>query len=138
MADRKESRMVLLVDDHPGFRDGLKSVINSHGQFLVVAETATVEEALSLLEQCTPDLLVTDLRLAGGCGHELVEECLKRRPGLQVMVISVNSHPETVERAVRNGVHAFVPKGVSGSCILRALDELLEGRSFLPDQSQGN
>ena len=74
-------RPVLLVEDHPVYRDGLKAIINRHPQLRVEAEADNIHDALRLLEEIAPEVLVTDLRLAQSSGHDLIETAL-RGPGL--------------------------------------------------------
>jgi len=127
------SRMkrVLLVDDHPVFREGLCGVINSHPALSVVAEAASLEEARQKVRLCAPEMLVTDLSLGVGSGHDLIPYALKERPNLSIVVVSVSIDSAEVLRAVEAGASAYLTKGATREEILRALTDVLEGRSFL-------
>lgn len=131
MHQKPPEQRVLLVDDHPVYRDGLKMIVNSHPQLRVAAEADNVTGALELLERTSPHLMITDLRLGQSSGHDLIEAALEKRPNLKVVVISINDQGADVVRAVEAGASAYLTKGANGEQILRALSEVLEGRSFL-------
>jgi len=129
-----ESR-VLLVDDHPVFRDGLKAIVDSHPQLRVVAEAASLGEAVSQLKkQKAIQVLITDLSLPDGTGQELLEKALRRNSALRVVVLSVSRLDSDVLAALESGAAAYLTKNATRQQVLHALDEVLEGRTFVhPD-----
>lgn len=123
---------VLLVDDHPVFREGLKALVDHHPRLTVVAEAAALEEAIAALEDYQPDLLITDLCLAQESGHDLVERCRGQRPEMPIVVLSIQNHTRDIARALSAGANAYLTKGASRQEVLHALDEVLSGRRYFP------
>lgn len=129
---------VLLVDDHPVFREGLRSLIESHPQFTVAAEAGDVAEALSKARLCTPDLVVTDLRLGRESGHEVVRQIVAELPNTPILVVSMLTETAEVVRAVEAGAKGYLTKGASREETLTALTEVVQGRSYLhPEVAHG-
>ena len=127
---------VLLVDDHPVFREGLRIVVDSHPKCRVVAEAASLGEALKKLQSSPVQLLITDLCLVDGSGQELLEKALGLYPELRAVVLSVSRQASDVVGVIQAGASAYVTKSATREEILRALEEVIEGRSFLhPDVS---
>lgn len=125
-----ESR-VLLVDDHPVYREGLKKILDSHPQVRVVAEASGISEALEKIQAESIQVLVTDLALVDGTGHELLEQALALKPDLRAVVLSVSRQATDIVRAIKAGALAYLTKSASGEEVLKALDEIMQGRSFL-------
>ena len=79
---------ILLVDDHEVVRLGLKSLLNRHTKFQVVAEAATGDEAVAKVEQYHPDVVVMDIRLPGGSGIEACEKIIEKYPDTKVIMLT--------------------------------------------------
>ena len=122
---------VLLVDDHPVFRDGLKAIVDSHPQLRVVAEAASLGEALSQLKKEAIELVVTDLSLPDGTGQDLIEKALLRHPHLRILILSISRLGSDVSAALQAGAAGYLTKNASGQEVLQALDEVLQGRTYL-------
>ncbi|MBX3168691.1 MAG: response regulator transcription factor [Candidatus Eremiobacteraeota bacterium] len=120
----------MLVDDHPIFRVGLRTIVDSHPLLRVVAECSTAEEALLKLEPCSPDIMITDLCLTAS-RLDLIEQAKKLVPSLQITVVSAQNHSEDVLGAFEKGATAYLTKNSSQEEVLRALGEIVQGRSFL-------
>lgn len=129
---------LLLIDDHPLFRDGLSLLIQhrldlaEHGGAEVV-EAGNLREALVALEQ-HPDvaLVLLDLGLADRQGLDTLTQWRELAPHLPVVVLSADDRPGTIVAAIDQGASGFIPKTVEASVMQEALHRVLSGGVYLP------
>ena len=91
---------ILLVDDHPLVRDGVSMRLQATDHIRVVGEAASVDQALPLARELSPDLVVTDIRMPGASGIDLAALFRDQFPLVRVLVLSMHEDPEYVRRAV--------------------------------------
>ncbi|MCW5865719.1 MAG: response regulator transcription factor [Candidatus Eremiobacteraeota bacterium] len=126
---------VLLVDDQPIYRAGLKALMQTHPALAYVAEAASAAEALTQLQSGDFSVLVTDLQLAQDSGLDLIGRSMEQAYAMKVVVLSTSKAAEDVVIAIRMGVSAYLPRGVSARELLQALDDVLSGRAYLHSES---
>lgn len=129
MDGRSGPLRVLIVDDHPMVRDGLRSMLTGE-PIDVVGEAGTGAEALGLVETVAPDLVLLDLGLPDMDGLTVLAR-LKERSRAAVLVVSMHAEPAFVRRAVQAGAAGYVLKGVSRREFLAAIHAIREGESVL-------
>ncbi len=129
---------LLLVDDHPLVRDGLRLRLERSPRIQVVGEADDGAQAVAQLQALDrpgaaglPDLLLTDLTMRGMSGLELVALVYERWPHIAVLVLSMHDNPEWVTQALRAGARAYVTKDEPAAQILNAIDEVMKGRTYL-------
>lgn len=128
---------VLIVDDHPVFRAGIKSVLDRIPGMDVVAEADSAPEALRLLEKQGFSLMITDVSLEGKSGLELTRDIRAVYPELPVLVLSMHEESLYAERALRAGAMGYLMKKAGPDRIVEAIHQVLAGRIYLsPDMSQ--
>jgi two-component system, NarL family, nitrate/nitrite response regulator NarL len=126
---------LLLVDDHPMVREGLRARLASAPGFAVVAEAADAGEALEALAQQRIDLAVMDVALRGASGIALTRELLARQPSLRVLVLSMYDNPGYVAEAQRAGARGYVLKDSPAESIVAALRALAVGEVVWPSNA---
>lgn len=122
---------ILLVDDHEVVRLGLKSLIERHAGFEVVAEAASQQEAVQKAVEYEPDLVLMDIRLAGGSGIEACEEIMTERPSTKVIMLTSYAEDEMLFSAIRAGAVGYVLKQVGGNDVIRAIESAARGEATL-------
>lgn len=122
---------LLLVDDHPMVRDGLRARLDAVPGFRVVAEAGDAAGALAALAQ-DPELVVMDVALRGDNGLQLTRELLALRPGLRVLVLSMYDNPGYVREARLAGARAYVLKDSPAETIIAALRTVAAGGELWP------
>jgi DNA-binding NarL/FixJ family response regulator len=133
--DRTRTR-VMLVDDHPIVRQGMRVIIDKQPDLLVCEVAASRTEALEKLSEARPDIVVVDLSLAtGGDGLELLKDLRARQADLPMLVLSM--HPESlyVERVLRAGARGYVAKQVGTDKLLGAIRQVLAGELYVSEES---
>lgn len=121
---------VFLVDDHPLVRDGLRSLLHTEDDLVVVGEAEDQASALSSMTQDPPDIAVVDLSLRRGSGLDLIKTLKSRLPDVKALVLSMHEEIGDVERALRAGARGYVMKGASSSQIVPAIRWVQAGRIY--------
>src|SRR5512139_581686 len=102
---------VLIVDDHPVVRMGLRALIEQTGRYEVVDEAGTPAEAMQATVRARPDIMILDLMLGGRSGADLVAQCLAAVPALNILVLSQHDEALHAERVLKSGARGYLMKG---------------------------
>lgn len=122
---------VLIVDDHPIFRQGLRSLLETVPSLKVVGEAGNYAAGLELLESLRPEVAVVDLNLGAGSGLELVVRCRAMSPMVAAVVLTLHREQSTFEAAVQAGAAAYVLKENASEEVLLAIRSVAAGGFFL-------
>ncbi|RME05588.1 MAG: DNA-binding response regulator [Anaerolineae bacterium] len=122
---------IILVDDHEVVRLGLKALLERHPQFEVVGEAGTAKEALRLVEQYRPDVVVMDIRLPGSSGIEACEKITEKYPDTHVIMLTSYAEDEMLFSAIRAGASGYVLKQIGSDDLVRALEAVGRGEALL-------
>lgn len=122
---------ILLVDDHPLVREGLRSRLQGESRYQVVGEAGTAEEAMVMMVATQPQVVLMDVGLKGHNGIQLAQTMLERSPELRVLMYSMYDNPEYVQRALQAGARGYVLKDAPGGEIVAAIDAVAAGGTFL-------
>ena len=126
-------RKVLVVDDHPVFRQGLAQLIKQQRDLAVCGEAADAASALQLMISRKPDVAVVDVTLKGSDGIDLVKAINLRYPGLPVLVLSMHDESVYAEHALRAGARGYVMKQEPTEVVLAAIRRVLGGDLYLSE-----
>jgi DNA-binding NarL/FixJ family response regulator len=131
MDSGKREASILIVDDHPMMRSGMRELLDAQEGLRVAGEAADVATARSLLKSSRFDLALVDLSLGKGSGLDLVEEIALRYPDVRVLVVTMHDASLWAERALRAGALGFVNKAEPESTLLEAVRKVLAGETAL-------
>jgi DNA-binding NarL/FixJ family response regulator len=124
---------ILLVDDHPVIRRVVRELLEHQPDLLVCGEAATVKEAVDAASALRPDLVIVDMSLRGVGGVELVRRLVQLEARPLVVVFSMYDEPAFAELAFMAGARGYVSKQEDPDALVRAIREVLAGRTYLGD-----
>lgn len=124
-------KRILIVDDHPLYRDGLRARLCARPDFSVVDEAGSCAEGLRMTRELAPDLAVVDISLPDGSGIELTREMRAERPGMPVLIVSMHAKLDFIAAAFQAGASGYMSKESGGEGILQAIDTVLGGGQYL-------
>jgi DNA-binding NarL/FixJ family response regulator len=126
---------ILIVDDHALFRAGLRMLLGAIGHNVSVVEAATVAEALATIAQHSDiELCLLDLSLKNEHGFTAIEHIKNTAPHVAVVVVSGSEDSATIRSCIDAGAMSFIPKSVAPEVLTLALQRVLAGAVYLPDQ----
>lgn len=124
-------RRVLLVDDHPTFRQGLKFIVTKNGEFEVCGEADSAPVAISECRARQPELVIVDVSMPGVNGIELIKMILAEMPRMPILVVSMHEETHYALRALKAGAKGYVMKAEAMDSIETALRRVAEGKVYV-------
>lgn len=122
----------MVVDDHPAFRMGLIALVESQPDMEIVAETGDGREALAIFQQKKPDIVLTDLRMPGISGVEVIMAIRNKFPEARIIVVTTYDADEDIYRAIHSGAKSYLLKDMSKDEIVRTIRAVHHGEPALP------
>ncbi|MBZ0264626.1 response regulator transcription factor [bacterium] len=121
---------VIIIEDHPLMRVGMKATLESKKRFKVVGEASTRTEAIPLLEKVSCDIVILDLKIEGGSELQLLKEIRRTYPKLPILVVSM--YPENIygPRVMANEANGYLQKGEGDEKLIEAVDAILSGSLY--------
>lgn len=129
-----ERTRILVVDDHPLFRQGLQHVLSTDSRLHLVGAAGTAEEALPLVERDVPDIVLCDINLPGMDGLALARRLHRLYPQIRVIMVTLHMDEGRILDAVRAGAAAFLTKDGGGPELLAAIDRVARGEYPINDR----
>jgi DNA-binding NarL/FixJ family response regulator len=128
-------RRVVVVDDHALFRSGVRSELG--GLVEIVGEAGSVEDAVPLIREADPDVVLLDVHLPDGGGEAVIAGIAPERPGVRFLALSVSDAAEDVIRVIRAGARGYVTKTISGEELADAINRVADGDAVFSPRLAG-
>ncbi len=123
-------KTILILDDHPMFREGLKAIIGSDARFEVIGEAGNATEGFRMARKLKPDLILIDISLPDQSGIQLTYEIRQHLPDTQVMIVSMYSKIDYISGAFQAGASGYMAKESASEKLIDALESVSKGEYF--------
>src|SRR5436853_7840514 len=123
---------VVLVEDHPMFREQLAQLINKEPGMTVCGEADNIHDAFQLIESKAPDIAIVDLILKGPSGLELIKNLKAKELDIPVLVLSMHDEALYAERVLKAGARGYITKNEASKEVMTAIHAVLRGEIYLP------
>ncbi len=124
-------KKILIVDDHPMMREGLREVINREPDMRVCGEAANSQQAMAVVQKLDPDLALVDVTMPGKSGLELVKDLRVLHPRLMILAISMHDEALYAERMLRAGASGYITKQQPPAELIAAIRQVLGNRVYV-------
>lgn len=125
---------VLIADDHPVVRKGLRSLLEDEPEITVVGEAKDGTEALTEIERLKPDIAIVDMMMPGHNGLEVIRQAKKFYPAMHIIVLSMNSNDAYILEALKRGASGYILKETGPSELVQSVKTVLAGQRYLSAQ----
>jgi DNA-binding NarL/FixJ family response regulator len=129
---------VLIADDHALVRAGIRALVERIDGVVVVGEAGKGSEALELVRQLGPDLILLDITMPDGNGFEVLDQVTKLYPEIKVIVLTVHEAGEYALRAVREGAAGYLPKSAASIELEQAIQTVIRGERYISPETAQN
>lgn len=126
---------VLIADDHALVRAGIRALVEKIDDVVVVGEAGTGSEALDLVRQLKPNLMLLDITMPDGGGFEVLDQLTKKYPEIKVIVLTVHEAGEYAIRALREGAAGFLPKSAASTELEQAIQTVVRGETYISPET---
>ena len=126
---------VMVVDDHPVMRNGLRDVLEASGRFEVVGEAGDGAEAVRTVAELNPQVIVMDVIMPGKDGIDACREIMELLPDTRVMMLTASTEEDAVIQAIAAGATGYLQKYTRPEELVAAVLDVAEGRLRIPDQA---
>jgi DNA-binding NarL/FixJ family response regulator len=121
---------ILITDDHPLFRKGLRTLLEADPDFEVVGEATTAAESVAFCGDLQPDMVLMDLQMPGGSGIDAIREINRQFPGIYILVLTLFEDDSFVFAALRAGARGYLLKDSDEVEIIRAIQAVANGEAI--------
>lgn len=122
---------VLVADDHPLLRNGLRQILAQERDLMVGAEAEDSDQTLEYVEREPWDIIILDIAMPGRSGLDVLREIRRKHPELPVLVLSMHSEDQFAVRAIKAGANGYISKDNAAAEVVRAIRKILTGKKYV-------
>lgn len=134
---KKNKTRIVLIDDHPLFREGVAYTLQSEPTFEVVGQGASLDEAVQLVADLTPDILLLDINIPGG-GIHAAETIAASHPTVKIIMLTASSDDDDLVKALKAGARSYILKGVAARELISIVRAVQAGESYITPSLAAN
>jgi two-component system invasion response regulator UvrY len=122
---------ILLADDHPVVRSGVRAILETDPQLQVVSEASSGEEAIDRARTCKPQVVLLDVSMPGRGGIETAQEIKRQHPAARVLMLTMHAEDSFAVRCLREGADGYITKDAAPELLLKAVHKLASGGKYI-------
>lgn len=122
---------IIIVDDHVLFREGLAAIIRSESDIKIIGQAGNVQEAIELVREKKPDMVLMDFGLPDGTGVDATRAILREHPACKVVFLTMSEQDEHLFAAIRSGAKGYLLKNMHPSKLVASLRSVQQGQSAI-------
>jgi DNA-binding NarL/FixJ family response regulator len=126
-----QKKRIIVVDDHPLFREGIKRIIENTSKYELVGEAGTGRQGLQMAKKLKPDLVLVDMSLPDQSGIELTRDILKFSSEIRILIVSMHSKVDYIVKAFQVGATGYLVKESAADMLLEGMDHVLRGDYYM-------
>jgi DNA-binding NarL/FixJ family response regulator len=126
-----EPKKIIIIEDHPLFREGIKTILNRSPRYQVVAEAGTGRDGLRMVREFRPDLVLLDLSLPDMRGLNLIDDLIETSRKTGILIISMHSQIDHILKSFQCGAMGYIVKESAADTLLVAIETVLKGNYYM-------